>query len=382
MLLIQTLGYALLVPFFGWGIYLLRRRYLYYEESTARLEVATAAFIGVFFWIESLVLRQALSGQLLLHLAAILGLSVAGFALYAHVVISLISRLVVDMVAPGDDEAVDHPRFGPVEALEREGDYEGALQEYLVLARIYPRNVEVLSRTASMQNLCGNPETAAEWFVRARKRASRPDDALGVVNQLCQLYERELDQPEKSDHYLARFIRDFPDSPDVPIVRDRLNRRSDKQDWSVSDFLDPLEEEPLSKSDVDAEPDADSTVGAPVARAPKPELVSLESSGSSADFEAKQEAGPLPDSAPVSSRPAEDKASSTKLTPLSDAVNSPAKDRSKEPERPKAPARKNLSGLEKLEDTAPAEKPEASAPPSSPPKSSGLKLDPMDDDPA
>lgn len=197
--LLQIIGILLLVPFFGWAIYLLRRRFVYYVENTMTLEALTAVGLVLFFWVESTVLRHALDQHMLWYLFSILGLVVASFALYAHVIISLASRILVDLVIPGDQAATNQPRFGPVDALERSEDYEGALQEYLVLARIYPRNFEVLRRTGRVHEILDQPEDAITWYHRARKRAGSASEALVAVNRLCALYDGALDQPEQAD---------------------------------------------------------------------------------------------------------------------------------------------------------------------------------------
>lgn len=250
MVLSQLVGIALLIPFFGWAIVLLRRRFQYYEENSLALEMLTAGGLALFLWIEVSILGQALSDKLL-YLFAILGLSVSTFALYAHLLISLASRIVVDMISPRGESAAYQPRFGPVDALEREEDYEGALQEYLVLARIYPRNFEVLSRTGRVQEILGNVEEAVAWYERARKRATRADEALLAVNHLCMLYDTKLHQPEQADHQLATFIHDYPNSLDRDIVVERLERRANRTGFSLSQLLEALEENPLAEAPVE-----------------------------------------------------------------------------------------------------------------------------------
>ncbi len=364
-----------MVPFFGWGIYLLRRRYLYYEESTMTLELATSVFVGVFFGIETLALRQVLAGQFLLHLAAMLGLCMAGFALYAHVFISLVSRVLVDMVTSGDDKALYEPRYGPVDALERDGDYEAALDEYLVLARIYSHNVEVLSRVGRVQRILGHPEEAAAWYLRARKRSKQADDALKAVNHLCELYDQELDMPEKADYQLARFMRDFPDSLDIDIVRDRISRRADKTDWTISEFLDPLEDEPLL---ADKQPSTDDdlpSVGRPLKIHPATELVALETAGAS------EETLVEPDPAQERCQSADKKESTTTtLAPLSETVLE-APHPVPEPPQSKAnngATARSAPGLEAMDQVKPTK--ETEKPPPTP-KPSGMSLETMEDKP-
>lgn len=251
MLLAQLVGIALLFPFFGWAIFLLRRRFQYSEENSLALEVLTAGALAVFFWIESLILDYSFGNQKLLYLFAMLGLCVSTFALYAHVLISLASRILVDMVSPRGETAAYQPRFGPVDALEREEDYEGALQEYLVLARIYPRNFEVLSRTGRVQEILGDFEESVTWYLRARKRASGADEALLAVNHLCSLYDTKLSQPEQADQLLIQFLQDFPNSPDREIVVERLERRANREGFTLSSLLEALEENPLAMAPVE-----------------------------------------------------------------------------------------------------------------------------------
>lgn len=271
MLLSQLVGIALLIPFFGWAIFLLRRRFQYIEENSLALEVLTAGALAVFFWIEATVLDYSLENQKLLYLFAMLGLSVSTFALYAHVLISLASRIVVDMVSPRGETAAYQPRFGPVDALERQEDYEGALQEYLVLARIYPRNFEVLSRTGRAQEILGDFEEAVTWYLRARKRASGADEALIAINHLCNLYDTKLDQPEQADQVLAQFLQDYPNSLDRDIVVERLERRAHREGFTLSSLLEALEENPLALAPVEEL--------ALVAARPAIELVTLETAG-------------------------------------------------------------------------------------------------------
>lgn len=274
-MLSQLLGIVLVFPFFGWAIFLLRRRFQFHEENSLVLEILTVAGLALFLWIELTILKYALDDQILLYLAAILALSVSTFALYAHVLISLASRILVDMVSPRGETAAYQPRFGPVDALEREEDYEGALQEYLVLARIYPRNFEVLSRTGRVQEILDRPEEAVAWYLRARKRATRAEEALLAVNHLCTLYDNQLGQPEEADHQLAMFIQDFPDAFDRDIVVERLERRAHRDGFKLSSLLDALEENPLALAPLE---EITLPVTLPIAKPPI-ELVTLQTAG-------------------------------------------------------------------------------------------------------
>jgi hypothetical protein len=291
-------------------------------------------------------------------------------------VISLVSRILVDMVVPGESGGVDQPRFGPVESLERSEDFEGALKEYLVLARIYPRNYEVLSRTARVNQLLGQPGEAVAWYMRARKRAPGAREALAAVNHLCALYDGELSLPDETDRQLAWFMATYPDSPDASIVRDRLERRAIKSEVTISSRLSALDADPLDAS----ETRMPEVPGAPLP--PHADLVTMEAEGA---------APPVVPPPPEASRLTPSRISLESLDQVAvSGASAPSKPhlgnghRVKRPTRasaatadaqPAAPT--NRSDLEALVDAGPA--PSAPATPVPAPKST-LSLEAMDSD--
>lgn len=393
-MLFQIVGFALLVPFFGWAIYLLRRRFVYHEENSLLLEAGTAAGVLLFFWVETTVLKYALGQhQMLLFLFAVLGLVVAGFALYAHVIISLASRILVDMVVPGDSVAVNTPRFGPVESLERMEDFEGALQEYLVLARIFPRNFEVLKRTGRVNEILDRNEDAITWYMRARTRATGDQEALAAVNRICAIYDGVLEQPDEADAQLAWFIETYPDSPDRDIVRDRLERRAIRIDRTVSGQLEALEETPFApeQDDETQQTKAMPAIGPALRHAEAPEdasrteLVTLASAGVSEKPDTS-EPTPGPTGSPKkraslqleSMELAGEGKGSGKKKPPKAAGNGDGKGgAAPKSEDRKSAIKKPKPALQPLDDVAPA--PQDPEPPVSRPKS-GLSLEAMDDE--
>ena len=142
------------------------------------------------------------------------------------------------------------------------------------MARIYPRNYEVLSRTGRVQEILGETDEAIIWYLRARKRASRADEALAAVNRLCVLYDN-LDQTENADHQLAQFLKEFPDSPDYEVVVERLERRALRDGFSISSLLEALDENPLAHQPAAAM----ALSAAPLAPKTDVELVALDSAG-------------------------------------------------------------------------------------------------------
>jgi len=213
-----------LVPYFGWGIYTLRLRYRYHEELTFAAEAGTLGAVFVFYVIELMLFRMTLNNMPLQLMFAILGLILSGAALYGPMLVSLGSRLVVDVIVPGDRSVTNEPRFGPAEALERQGDYEGALQEYLVISRIFPRESSVLLRIANTMVRLSREEEAVNWFERALSFMNSPEKSLQVTNRLSSMYNNQLGRPADSVRVLEAYLVKFPKSEYAESVGERLQR--------------------------------------------------------------------------------------------------------------------------------------------------------------
>ena len=69
---------ALLVPYFGWGIYTLRHRYRYHEELKPSVEAATLLTLGVFYAFEWWLLQVWMSKSPVYLIFAALGLLASG----------------------------------------------------------------------------------------------------------------------------------------------------------------------------------------------------------------------------------------------------------------------------------------------------------------
>ena len=214
----------LLVPFFGWGIHTLRLRYRYHEDMSLYLEGATLAGLVVWYVFQFRLLNLWLSDAPVLYFFSALGLIVAGAALYGSMLASLIAQLAVDLVMPRDRDLGNEPRFGPAEALERAGDYEGAAEEYMVIARMFPKDSATAIRLADNLMKLDRPEDAAFWFEHGVSLLDAPDKSLRVVNRLADLYARRLEKPEEAKRILHAYLRKFPDAAYADSVRDRLRR--------------------------------------------------------------------------------------------------------------------------------------------------------------
>jgi len=220
----RILSGILLIPYFAWGIYTLRLRYRFYEDITPRVEAITLLAVTLFFAAESFFLHRYLSDSRLLYIFSLLGLFVSGTALYGPMLVSLLSQLVVDSVLPAERSKTREPSFAPAEALERMGDLEGALREYLVVARIFPREPAALLRIADLNVTLSRPEEAVRWFERALPHIESAEKSLQITNRVSAIYARELNRPDDAIRLLQTYLEEFPDSEFADSVRDRLHR--------------------------------------------------------------------------------------------------------------------------------------------------------------
>lgn len=221
-----AISLILLVPYLGWGVYALRLRYRYHEELPPVVEIITLAALLLYFGFEIMALEAWMSSEPIVYLFTVLAFAISGTALYGHIFISVVSRILVDAVIPNDDLTTTGPRFGPAEALEKQGDYEGALQEYLVIARIYPKDPMTSIRVADVYGELKRPADSAVWLERALTRVDDAERALSIVNRLCGLYDGELDEPANAERALNAFLVRFPESEFADRVRMRLTRRT------------------------------------------------------------------------------------------------------------------------------------------------------------
>ena len=159
-----------------------------------------------------------------LYLFTILGLVVSSAALYGSMMVSVASHLMVDMVLPGEPQDASSPHFAPAEALERIGDYDSALQEYLVMARIFPKHGSTATRIANCLTRLDRLAEASKSFERALTLIENEEHSLRVTNRLVEIYERRMDQPDDAARILQLYIEKFPHAERIESVRARLDR--------------------------------------------------------------------------------------------------------------------------------------------------------------
>lgn len=255
---------VVLLLFFVWGSFTLHWRFRRQEELPPLLEAGTLLGLVLFYAIEIGQIGQWMRSQPLTYVFTVLGLFVAGLALYGHMVISLSSRLIVDIIAPGGESVQDRPRFGPAEVLEKQHDYDGALQEYLVLARIFPRHPQVHQRIAESLIHLARYEEAAHWLERALKYVGSDDKALPILSRLCDVYDRYLKQPEEARKALGAYLDLHPDSEHANTVRERMLSLGEPPPEEHALSLQALDESPLADTPLmDAAPKQTRKTGQP-----------------------------------------------------------------------------------------------------------------------
>lgn len=219
---ISLLSVMFLIPYFGWGIYVLRQRVRHDIELNHILEIATMVGLVVFYAVEIALFRSAMVNMPVLFFFSALGLVVSTAALYGPMAVSLLSYVIVEAVMPGGEKQVLEPKYGPAEALERQGDYEGAVKEYMVIARVFPKDPTAALRIADNLMKLSQPEEAAPWFARALARLQSPQKGLLVANRLFDVYYRHLDRPADGIKVLETYLAKFPDAEQAETVRQRL----------------------------------------------------------------------------------------------------------------------------------------------------------------
>ncbi len=228
-----------MVPFFAWGVYTLRERYVLHGEIPRRVELATLGGVLAFYMVQLLLIRQWIGGVEILYIFTLLSLLVASTALYGPMLVSVASQALVNLVHPPMEDHSHTPHFGPAEALEEVGDIDGALREYMVLARIFPKHAETALRTGHAFAELDRHDEAVEALKRGLAMLEEPGRALMITNRLSDIYLRQLDRREDARRVLAAYLRRFPETNHVKSVQNKLDRISNLAAAESGDGTNP-----------------------------------------------------------------------------------------------------------------------------------------------
>jgi tetratricopeptide (TPR) repeat protein len=211
-----------LVPYLCWGVYCLRSTMGHERELGLLTEAATLVLLIPFFIFEFSEISAWLANDPIGFALAILSLFTSGGILYGPVVQHFLSHVLVDLVTPSEHFDIHEPRYGAAESLERQGDYAGAAGVYEAIARMFPNEPTPALRAADNFSRQGRFEEAAQWFHKGLERLKSPDECLTVVYRLAEIYERELQQPDRARVVLAEYLAAHPDAEHAEFVRQRL----------------------------------------------------------------------------------------------------------------------------------------------------------------
>ncbi len=216
----------------GWGIYILRLQFTFREELEAQFKWFTVAGVLIFLVTELFILRLWMGTSSGYYAFTTLALMLTTAALYGHLFVSIASQMAVDIIHPPDEHEPDVPDFSPAEALEQVGDYDGALKEYLVIGRIFPKDPDPVLRLAETYMHIDEKEKAAKYFERGLDLIAEPIRAQRVTNRLFGIYTRELEQPDKAKAILENFLQRYTGSEECAAIERRLKQLEEPKEES------------------------------------------------------------------------------------------------------------------------------------------------------
>ena len=207
----------------------------YREELEASIKWITVAGVIAFLTIELFILRKWMGDLSIYYMFTTLGLMLSTAALYGHLIVSIASQIAVDMIHPPDKHEAHIPDFAPAEALDEIGDYEGALNEYLVIGRIFPNEPDPILRLADAYMNLDDIDQALKYFLKGLSLINAPNRALRITNRIAGIYSRTLDLPEEAKKVLQSFVKRFPTADECSSVLRRLDamEKPDKKEVEV-----------------------------------------------------------------------------------------------------------------------------------------------------
>jgi len=215
---------VLFVAYLCWGVHCLRRRLSEHADDNFVQDGITLCGVLLFYIFEFYVLDEWMSNSPLRLLLAVFALFVSGGVLYGPTAVAFASHLVVDMVMPSREENTLEPQYGAGEACEQQGNFEQAVAEYMAVARMFPKDATAALRVGDNLTKIGQMAEATTWLERGLAQLEAPGRALTVTNRLFQIYQTDLEQPEKAREMLETYLARFPEAEYAESVQRRLER--------------------------------------------------------------------------------------------------------------------------------------------------------------
>lgn len=242
----DILSIFLLGFLFFWGLFLLYQKWIKKYDYPVWLDLLSLIIMFAILGFELVQLKEWLRNYLLLYILSFLGLLVAAAALYAQSFISLISTIFMSLIQPGEESAPDIPRFGPAEILERQEDFTGALNEYFVLARIYPYNPSVHLRIADIYLKMDNPRDAMNWLKKSLHYLKKDKDVYLIVARYCDIANK-LGDIDSALTMLDYYLNQYPESTYAKSILERKKKLNTTTTKEKKSLLIPMDEEPINE---------------------------------------------------------------------------------------------------------------------------------------
>jgi len=216
----------LMVPFFLWGVHLLRERYLLHRDIAMRIEVYSLLGVVAFLTVQLMMIRVWMGEVGAFYAFTALSLAAASTALYGPTLVSVVSQEIVNLVHAPHEHDANVPNYNLAEGLEARGDHEGALREYMVMARVFPKDSETAFRVGHVLIELQRFEEAAASFERGLHQAADadPERALLATNRLSDLYRERLGRPDDAAQTLQAYLDRYGDTPKAELVSRKLER--------------------------------------------------------------------------------------------------------------------------------------------------------------
>ncbi|MGC8738590.1 MAG: hypothetical protein ACP5UA_08090 [Candidatus Hydrogenedens sp.] len=245
----DIISILLLSFLFFWGVFLLYQKWIKNYDYPLWLDLLSLIIMFLVLAIELLQFKDWLQNYPLLYVLSALGLFITASALYSQSFISLLTLIFLSIIHPGEESSPDVPRFGPAEILERQNDWKGALNEYFVLARIYPHHPSVHLRIANAYIKMKQPEEALHWLKKSLQYLKKEEDTYLIIARYCDIAHDIGDIPSAKE-MIDYFLNQYPESTHSQSILERKKRMKVDSPKEKSILLVSMEDVLLNSNDI------------------------------------------------------------------------------------------------------------------------------------